>query len=282
MPRPKRKNIKKEGFTSLNNEGESSDKAKKREKAKKRRKTTEVQNRKAAIASLNDISQPEEAPVETGTEQRTNSEYPLQTTETKTSSKLTSEKAREMRQLRNVYARKKLPPLQCNTCQFASRCPQYRAEYECAYTAILHHAHLEDTDQLKEVQQHIVEACVQRTELALVIERLNGGEIDKDVSMFLRDTFEMVSKMRDQNLEELESAKPEKEKPSMVLNILQSLGISDKPTTEITVVEDEPEREPPPVIEDKDVAKQVVIDKQEMINADLGRILGVPPDSFKQ
>src|SRR5690606_22368186 len=66
-----------------------------------------------------------------------------------------SEHMKKIRAMRKFYG-KQMPVPVCNSCAFSTNCPQFKPNYECAFTPFLHSHSVRSTDDLIEGMENIV------------------------------------------------------------------------------------------------------------------------------
>lgn len=79
--------------------------------------------------------------------------------------------------------RRDLPRVECDVCNLADECPQYRASSVCAYNEVFDQFDTRNSDDVLALQQALVEVDKDRTMMAILQERLTtGGQIDPRVT----------------------------------------------------------------------------------------------------
>jgi hypothetical protein len=100
-----------------------------------------------------------------------------------------SDHMKKIRAMRQIYG-KQTPRLQCNTCQFSTNCPSFKAGYECAYTPFLAAHKIDSLEDIIDSMRNVVGANMQRLHLASLFERLSGGmpssELNEGYAMMLQ------------------------------------------------------------------------------------------------
>lgn len=117
---------------------------------------------------------------------------------------------------------------QCNSCYLSSRCPEMRADTECAYEFPVK---LQSMDQLKRMCQVILEMQVERAMFGAFAEQLEGQGADPTVSKEFDRVFSMVEKLRDLNDDrDVFSLKVEARSGAGVIDRIFGANVTDKMT----------------------------------------------------
>lgn len=99
-----------------------------------------------------------------------------------------------MKQIRKMrrFDNPMLPKQQCNNCSFSSQCPQFRANYVCAFLPFLKAHKIESIKDLLFYCKELVAANMQRTHLALIMEKMTGGMPSQEISEQLQLSFDQL------------------------------------------------------------------------------------------
>ena len=107
-----------------------------------------------------------------------------------------SEQMQKVRAMRKFYG-KHMPVPACNTCAFSTNCPQYKADYECAFIPFLNAHKVETVEDIMLAMENSLEANVQRLHLATIFERLSGGAPSAELSESYAMMFQQLSQLHE-------------------------------------------------------------------------------------
>ena len=94
--------------------------------------------------------------------------------------------------------REKAPPLQCNGCNFAEVCPEFKMNYECAFLGLVK-ARITSPADLMSMMQELLSIDLERARLAVIQERLAGGALDDRTSNRIDSAFGKLMTMIDRS-----------------------------------------------------------------------------------
>lgn len=109
--------------------------------------------------------------------------------------KLGSEHMRKLRAMQRLD-NNQLPNLACSNCAFSANCPKFRAGYECAFIPFLKSHRIESEDDLMFYMGELCTSQMQRAQLLLIFERLQGGKPDLETSESLAHAFDQLNKFQ--------------------------------------------------------------------------------------
>lgn len=126
-----------------------------------------------------------------------------------------------MRMPRSEHANERIvplehPPMACNNCPVAAMCPQHKADAACAYEETFEF-NLETPDDLARLQMEILRAEVYRLKRAMLLETMQGGIVDEQISNRLDGLFEKLECLRVAAVEEAEG-RPKESGGTQILN----------------------------------------------------------------
>jgi hypothetical protein len=132
-----------------------------------------------------------------------------------------SERMRKIRAMRKIY-NKQMPTLACNSCAYASSCPQFKAGYECAFNPFLNSHKVETPEDLMNYMQDLVAANFRRAQQATIMETLSGGAPSLELTESLAMLFNMTRDLHDKMSEEGTSVTVETEDDSIIRRLFGS------------------------------------------------------------
>lgn len=180
-----------------------------------------------------------------------------------------SEHMRKIRAMRRFY-NKQMPVLACNSCMFASQCPQYKAGYECAFLPFLNAHKVESEKDLLEYMKELLGSNMRRLHLATLQETLSGGKISFETSEALNLAFMQLKGLHEIMSQQGGSVSIETNDGSVIQKIFGGLdnllgATRDAQATPIDV-------SPIKAIEDKKVDNSsAILDNDNRVNEELVR-----------
>lgn len=99
-----------------------------------------------------------------------------------------------VRKPKKVYS-KKYPKFACDTCYAASRCPEYKAGYVCAFSNMFNRFDTRNMGDIIQSMQGIVEHNMTRMQRAMIMETLNGT-IDPVVTQLMAQNVNYMSMLK--------------------------------------------------------------------------------------
>lgn len=99
-----------------------------------------------------------------------------------------------VRKPKKVYS-KKYPKFACDTCYAASKCPEYKSGYVCAYSKMFDRFDTRNMGDIIQSMQGIVEHNMTRMQRAMIMETLNGT-IDPVVTQLMQQNVNYMSMLK--------------------------------------------------------------------------------------
>lgn len=84
----------------------------------------------------------------------------------------------------------KLPPLLCDNCVVESRCQKYQQHSVCAYRDEVSKFQIRNAGDIIAAMKGIFEAGIERVQNGMIIEKVDGGAIDKQLNVTMNNVFE--------------------------------------------------------------------------------------------
>lgn len=107
---------------------------------------------------------------------------------------ITSDEQKRRRAMRKFYGRH-MPVPQCSTCAFSTNCPQFKADFECAFLPFLNSHTVGSVEELMTAMENTVEANTQRLHLATIFERLSGAAPSAELSESYAMQFQQLQQL---------------------------------------------------------------------------------------
>lgn len=99
-----------------------------------------------------------------------------------------------VRKPKKVYS-KKFPKMACDTCYAASKCPEYKAGYACAYNKMFERFNTRDMSDIIQAMQGIVGYNMERMQKSMIFETLNGT-IDPQTSQLMETNIRYMQMLK--------------------------------------------------------------------------------------
>lgn len=111
------------------------------------------------------------------------------------------EKGKFLKGQRKVARPKKLysskyPKMACDMCVNAQSCPEYKAGYVCAFNKMFDRYNTRDMSDVIQAMQGIAEYSMIRLQRAMVVETMNGGLPDPNVSQLMNQSMTLMAQMQ--------------------------------------------------------------------------------------
>lgn len=110
------------------------------------------------------------------------------------------EKGRLMKGSKNIRKDKKLysekyPQYACDWCMNAQKCPEYKPGFVCAYKKMFKRFKSRDMNDVIDGMQGLADYSMERLQMAMLNERMNGGIPDPAVSQLMNQSMQFLQQM---------------------------------------------------------------------------------------
>lgn len=111
--------------------------------------------------------------------------------EVKAIAKTAEQEKREKRRFLGPH----VPKIHCDNCVYSAACAYFKSGYVCAFESLLGQHQIVSEEDLAHYMKVIAETEIQRGQLAVIHERLNGGTLDRDTSRQLEVASNRVERL---------------------------------------------------------------------------------------
>ena len=135
---------------------------------------------------------------------------------------------RKIKAMRRFY-NKQTPDLACNSCSFASSCPQYRAGYTCAFLPLLNSHKIESIEDVEFYLKELLASNLRRAHLTMMMETMSGGQPSLETSESLNLVYAQLNSLHERMKDSDASLEIESDDTSIVGRLFGDIGklISD-------------------------------------------------------
>lgn len=130
---------------------------------------------------------------------------------------------RKIKAMRRFY-NKQTPDLACNSCSFASSCPQYRAGYTCAFLPLLNSHKIESIEDVEFYLKELLASNLRRAHLTMMMETMSGGQPSLETSEALNLVYAQLNSLHERMKDTDASLEIESDDSSIVSRLFGDIG----------------------------------------------------------